>query len=124
MNTGEAAPRNRVTVVVLRWALVVLGAVQTGIGLDDLERPTHALGELATWQVASAVALLSMARRPATAEGISERSVIATLARGVPIVVVRKASVEFATRSVTTCTPEYPSRPKRSKNDRSMASSG
>jgi hypothetical protein len=48
--------------------LVVLAAVQTGIGVDDLERPTHSLGELATWQVASAVALLTIARRPASAE--------------------------------------------------------
>ena len=54
----------------LRRLLVVLGAVQTGIGFSDLQRPTHALGELATWQVASAVALLSMARRPATAEAL------------------------------------------------------
>jgi predicted anti-sigma-YlaC factor YlaD len=52
----------------LRWLLVVLGAVQTGIGFDDLARPTHSLGELATWQVASAVALLTIARRPSAAE--------------------------------------------------------
>jgi predicted anti-sigma-YlaC factor YlaD len=54
----------------LRWLLVVLGAVQTGIGFDDLERPAHALGELATWQLASAVALLTIARRPPAAEGL------------------------------------------------------
>jgi hypothetical protein len=52
----------------LRWLLVVLGAVQTGIGFDDLERPAHSLGELATWQVASAVALFTIARRPAAAD--------------------------------------------------------
>jgi uncharacterized membrane protein YedE/YeeE len=60
--------RARGTVTVLRWTLATLAAVQTGIGVDDLRRPAHSLGELATWQLASAVALLTIARRPAAAE--------------------------------------------------------
>ena len=55
---------------VLRWALVVLAALEIGLAAPEFSGRWHAGGELGTWAVASAVGLLSVAMRPARAGGV------------------------------------------------------
>jgi predicted anti-sigma-YlaC factor YlaD len=56
--------------LVLRWLLVVIGAVEIGMAAPELSGRWHAGGELGTWAVASAVGLLSVAHRPSRAGAV------------------------------------------------------
>lgn len=55
------------TILVLRWVLVVLAALEIGMAAPEFTGRWHAGGELGTWAVASAVGLLSVAAKPARA---------------------------------------------------------
>jgi predicted anti-sigma-YlaC factor YlaD len=54
----------------LRWALVVLAALEIGMAAPEFAAGWHAGGELGTWAVASAVGLLSVAAKPRRAGAV------------------------------------------------------
>jgi predicted anti-sigma-YlaC factor YlaD len=65
--------------VVLRWVLVLVAALEMGLAAPELLGPWHAVGELGTWEAASAVGFLSVAARPRWAAQMLPMLSVATL---------------------------------------------
>jgi predicted anti-sigma-YlaC factor YlaD len=56
--------------IVLRWVLVVVGAVEMGMAAPEILGRWHTGGELGTWGAATAVGFLSVALRPSRAVAV------------------------------------------------------
>lgn len=57
-------------VLVLRWVLVVVAALEIGLAAPEFTHGWHAGGELGTWAVASGVGLLSVAAKTSRAGAV------------------------------------------------------
>ncbi|MGQ0624202.1 MAG: zf-HC2 domain-containing protein [Sporichthyaceae bacterium] len=66
---GDRGPRMSRSLV-LRWLLVVVAALEIGLAAPALLGRWHTGGELSTWGVATAIAFLSVAHRPARAAAL------------------------------------------------------
>lgn len=72
-------PSSGRAVVVLRWFLVLVAALDMGLAAPELLGRWHAVGELGTWQAAAAVGFLSVAARPRWASQMLPMLSVATL---------------------------------------------
>jgi predicted anti-sigma-YlaC factor YlaD len=67
--TGRRLPRLGL-VLVLRWVLVLIAAVEMGMSTPEFLSRWHTGGELGSWGIATAIGFLSVAARPRRAAGM------------------------------------------------------